>query len=247
MVGDDNACRQRARLKHFARIHVYFLAQVELRTSGWQYRYVRLSLRQAMPHLVGEYGVTSDVQARFAGQVDEVAVAVLHHLADDAATMHARDGRDVPVKERLCLRAKQRLGCHAASGKIAGISRHADYRYSGIPEILLACPIKMVEMAALAMREQTVRNPLQKCRGVMRQVDEWIAPARPSKIFERWNSALWSQHGVDQNANVVAVRLKFEQKGGIADMGDLHGWLRVLGKRIVGMAAAGLQWHVLPI
>ena len=90
-------------------------------------------------------------------------MAMLHEPADPAAPMQAGDGRDVPTaQEGLPAGTGQRLHHQATCGEVVRIAGHAGDGRAAPAQELLARPVQVIEVAALAMGDEGMRHAAQQ-------------------------------------------------------------------------------------
>ena len=224
VVHHQRAVGQLRGFGHVGGIHEDFCPHIEPGPARRQHRHRRLKARQAVAHRGREHGVARQVDAGLARQLQQVAVAVLHEAAHPAGTVHTRDRRDMAAQRpRLARWPRQRPHQQAALRQVVGIAWHADHRNLPFAQKALASAVQVVEMAALAVRDEGVGHTLQQRIGALGQLHNGIALAPRAQIAQRGQTAPGGEHGVHQQAHGASLGLEFKKDGGVAQLGDLHG------------------------
>ena len=76
---------------HVISVHQYLAAKIKSCPAGGQHGDIRLLRCQTRANVVRKDRVPRDVDTGFAGQLDQLAMAMLHQLADKATSVDARD------------------------------------------------------------------------------------------------------------------------------------------------------------
>lgn len=164
MVGNYHAPTQSREFKHFIYAHDDLVADVETCAPCGNDADLRLMPQDELPNGRSEKGVASQIQAGLAGHLDQIANAVLHQLPDQPLAMRAPDRADKPTQEPawLLMMVRKRLDVQPSFREMRRIMRGADDWGLPLSKPVLGCPIEVVEVAFLAVRDQAVRYPFER-------------------------------------------------------------------------------------